>query len=557
MKKRIFTLFLALCMALALLPGVQAAEVVASGTCGAEGDNVTWTYDSDDVLTISGTGAMAKGYDLWNPTPWAAQAALCRAVRIEDGVTSVAAQAFYKMPELVSAFLADSVREIGENTFCECLKLRQIRLPEELAAIPAGMFSGCTSLEAIDLPDGVETIGWNAFAGCTALRSIDIPDAVREIEDMTFAGCTALADVQFPANLKQIGYDAFYFCSALRYVSFPEGFETVGEEAFLASGVEEVVLPDSIHKFGFGAFESCRNLKYVYFPKASSEFWCDNYVFHNCTSLRSVTLPEGIRWIGDGTFQGCASLEVVAFPASVESIYLNAFSGCTSLAAVLYTGTEEQLMKILVSETGNDAFFNADFYLIPSLPDPVYGFFDLPARGSWAYPGISYCLDNGLMNGMSAMTFEPNGTMTRAMLVTILWRQAGEPQAAQSCPFTDLTQSWYQQAVAWAAETGVVKGMSATKFAPNAPVTREQFATILYRYAGLTGADVSGAAALSAFPDGGSVSDYAEAAMAWAVDAGLINGVREHGVDYLRPRQGATRAQAATMLMRFCERCAA
>lgn len=184
---------------------------------------------------------------------------------------------------------------------------------------------------------------------------------------------------------------------------------------------------------------------------------------------------------------------------------------------------------------------------------PSHAFADRPAARDWAHAGVDYCVENGLMNGVSHTKFEPGGVMTRAMLVTILWRQAGAPAPAHAGAFTDLTQDWYRTAVAWAAEAGVVKGMTATAFAPDAPVTREQTATILYRYAKeVRHADVSGAADLSVFPDGGRASGYAKAELAWAVDAGLINGVRRGGTSYLEPQGSATRAQTATILMRFC-----
>lgn len=185
---------------------------------------------------------------------------------------------------------------------------------------------------------------------------------------------------------------------------------------------------------------------------------------------------------------------------------------------------------------------------------PGAQFTDMPADTDWSHAGIDYCISNGLMNGTSATTFAPGAATTRAMVVTTLWRQAGSPQAKQSSSFTDLTQSWYLAAVAWAAETGVVKGVTASSFQPNAAITREQMAAILYRYVqNVQRGDVSGAAELSAFPDANAVAAYAQAPMAWAVGAGLINGVAAGGVNYLRPQARATRAQTATILMRFCE----
>lgn len=174
-------------------------------------------------------------------------------------------------------------------------------------------------------------------------------------------------------------------------------------------------------------------------------------------------------------------------------------------------------------------------------------FADLTA-GSWYYDGVRCALENGLMTGTSARTFAPDRPVTRAMLVTILWRLAGEPYGRVS-PFEDvLPGSWYAQAVSWAYDKGIVTGVTATSFQPDAPVTREQLCAILCRYAALTGKNTAASASLDAFTDRAQVSAYAEASVRWALQAGLLTGV---GDGRLAPRSGATRAQLAVLLQRF------
>ena len=174
-------------------------------------------------------------------------------------------------------------------------------------------------------------------------------------------------------------------------------------------------------------------------------------------------------------------------------------------------------------------------------------FADLTA-GSWYYDGVRCALENGLMTGTSARTFAPDRPVTRAMLVTILWRLAGEPYGRVS-PFEDvLPGSWYAQAVSWAYDKGIVTGVTATSFQPGAPVTREQLCAILCRYAALTGKNTAASAPLDAFTDRAQVSAYAEASVRWALQAGLLTGV---GDGRLAPRSGATRAQLAVLLQRF------
>ena len=174
---------------------------------------------------------------------------------------------------------------------------------------------------------------------------------------------------------------------------------------------------------------------------------------------------------------------------------------------------------------------------------------------NWAYPGIQYCVTHQLMSGVGGNLFAPKMTTTRAQIVQILYNLEGEPKVSGTTPFTDLTQNWYKDAVLWAYQTGVVVGTSATTFAPDRPVTREQIAVILKEYMTRvlklertwTPAD------LSVFPDAGSVSGWAKDALADAVALGLISGASNGGQTYLEPQGSATREQVATILMEFCK----
>ena len=182
-------------------------------------------------------------------------------------------------------------------------------------------------------------------------------------------------------------------------------------------------------------------------------------------------------------------------------------------------------------------------------PAAVLPFTDVKS-GDWFQDAVAYVYDKGMMTGTSATTFAPNSTTTRGMIVTILYRLENEPAAGTSS-FADVASgAYYAKAVAWAAENGVVTGTTATTFAPDAPITREQMAAILYRYATLKGYDVSQKADLSGYTDAGTISAYASDAMAWANAQGLITGVTN---TTLAPKSSATRAQVATILMRFCE----
>lgn len=174
--------------------------------------------------------------------------------------------------------------------------------------------------------------------------------------------------------------------------------------------------------------------------------------------------------------------------------------------------------------------------------------------GTWYYGAAAYAYNNGLFAGMTPTTFAPNATMTRAMLVSVLWRLAGEPAPKAPNTFVDVPDgAWYADAVTWAAENGVVSGIGGSRFDPSGFVTREQTAEILYNYAHSKGYDVSARADLTAFPDAASVSGWAEEALSWANAAGLINGTVRDGQTILDPQGSASRAQVAMILMNYVE----
>lgn len=191
---------------------------------------------------------------------------------------------------------------------------------------------------------------------------------------------------------------------------------------------------------------------------------------------------------------------------------------------------------------------------------PGYAFRDMPAPSIWSHAGLDYCIYHGYIAGTSATTVTPDGECTRAMIVSILYRVQGEPAKVNGYelkklapPFDDVERGcWYTDAIWWAKLTGVVSGMSPSTFAPDDPITRAQLAVILYNYTKqFAPGSLTETGSLTGFPDAGSVPSWARTAMAWAVGNGLISGVGENGVSYLRPEGCATRAQVATILMNY------
>ena len=187
---------------------------------------------------------------------------------------------------------------------------------------------------------------------------------------------------------------------------------------------------------------------------------------------------------------------------------------------------------------------------------PSFRFRDVPAPSNWAHEGIDYCVRHGLMSGFDATTFSPDTVSTRAQIVMILYNLSGDTTdySKYYVPFTDVRPStWYYNAVAWGYDKDIVAGMTPTTFAPDGLITREQMAVLLYGYTEkYAPAYLGGAASLNSFPDAASVSNWAYAAMSWAVGNGLISGIASNGADYLAPSGGATRAQIAAIMMRYC-----
>ena len=188
---------------------------------------------------------------------------------------------------------------------------------------------------------------------------------------------------------------------------------------------------------------------------------------------------------------------------------------------------------------------------------PSYGFRDVAGPADWSHEGIDYCVRRSLMVGTGVGTFSPNAVCSRAQIVQILYNLSGDTTDYGNyyLPFTDVNPGdWFYEAVAWAYANDIVAGTSATTFAPNVDITREQMTVILYGYtAKYAPAFTGGGTSLGQFPDAGSVANWAYAAMNWAVGNGLISGIESYGVTYLTPQGSATRAQASAIIMRYCQ----
>ena len=261
-----------------------------------------------------------------------------------------------------------------------------------------------------------------------------------------------------------------------------------------------------------------------------------------------------------GDWRGWVSLSVSEFSAAVEGKpWDNSAQLVTFRLRTLHTGTSAIFNRNSAVSTsdGLDSYEvtsnNIDVVVrnpqgSTTPPVDVPQFTDVPS-GAWFEDAVNYVVGAGLFSGTSDTTFSPETNMTRAMMVTVLWRLAGQPGVDKVADFTDVAaDQWYTDAVAWASAYGIVGGYGDGRFGTNDSITREQFAAILHRYAVVKNVDVSQAVPISEFTDAKSVSSWALEGVQWAVGAGLMNGT---GNNALSPAGTATRAQAATILMRF------
>ena len=670
MKKRLLSFVLAVLMIASLLPATAlAADVVKSGICGAE---VTWTLDSEGVLTISGSGDM---YDYgFSGAPWCGRRV--KSAVIAEGVTSIGKFAFNDCTSLTSVTIPDSVTSIGSNAFHNCTSLTSVTIPGSVTSIGVYVFTLCTSLTGIwvaegsshyssdasgvlfnkdkttlvqcpgalaayTIPDSVTSIGKYAFYYCTSLTSVTIPDSVTSIGDGAFSHCTYLTSVTIPDSVTSIGEYAFWDSRSLTSVTIPDSVTSICDHTFDGcTYLASVTIPDSVTSIGAWAFNDCLSLANVYYAGSEAQWkaisissyknddlltaniHC-NYASHTHRYKDVVTAPTctekgytthtcscgdsyvdtyvdalGHAWdsgkvtkepteteTGTKTFTctRCGETKTETIPKLThEHSYKAVVTAptCTEKGYTTHTcACGDSYVDTYVDALGH-AWDNGKVTKEPTETETGVKTFtctrcgetkteSIPATGSdvdvtqmftdvtknWAYPGIQYCVTHQLMSGVGGNLFAPKMTTTRAQIVQILYNLEGEPKVSGTTPFTDLTQNWYKDAVLWAYQTGVVVGTSATTFAPDLPVTREQIAVILTEYMTRvlklertwTPAD------LSVFPDAGSVSGWAKDALADAVALGLISGASNGGQTYLEPQGSATREQVATILMEFCK----
>lgn len=568
--------------------------VTGIGDFGLAGNGLTAVTLPDGLQSL-GRGAFDSCASLTNTT-------------LPAAITAVPGKCFADCTKLLNVKYAGTVTAIGDLAFESCKALTAAPIPETVTEIGASAFTGCTALTDVTIPAGVSTIPEDCFRGCTALTDIDLPGTVTSVGHNAFTGCTALKDVRCygaapavePGNSEAHSFEpatvTVHYNPAMNWTLDADGKwqgYTVSDKGACTHtdyDTTERTVPATCGEAGrvdticsnCGEVISTREL-----PPTGAHDWDDGVV----TTAPTETTP-GVR---TRTCTVCGDIREETIPATGAHDYrftktvaptctdggydLYTCSGCgaterrnlTDAAGHKWDGgtvttapTEttpgvrtftcrgcDQTRTEAIPATGASTCTGG-----PSCPS--YGLHDVAGPDYWAHKGIDYCVRNRLMSGVGAGTFSPDTACTRAQIVKILYNRSGNQTdySYYYLPFTDVAPgAWYYNAVAWAYYNDVTSGTSATMFTPNAAITRQQLVTFLYRYTVKYAPEFTGnAAPISAFPDAGSVANWAYAAMSWAVGNRLIVGnAHDNGLDYLDPNGSATRAQTATIIMRYCQ----
>ena len=457
----------------------------------------------------------------------------------------------------------------------------RINLPSTLTRLEESSVAFCDNA-TVNLPENLEYIGKQAFNGTPVGETITLPDNVSFVGDQAFGAYVYNADytaqywvgpttIYLNGKLSNIGARVFRPDAKVIAVLNSQrnkvaGFTDLNElptviwdgktdigyndGSCIPEGVT-VTLRGNVTIDGKLCIEGRLVVPHdakLTITKDAVILGEDNIVYEGCKHehTREIVVEATCTESGSKTVvcEDCGeTLSTEVIPATGHSF---GDWTVTKEATCFEDGEESRTCPVCQAVERRPIFANSDNC-------PSKAFTDLDAD-AWYHEGVDYALTNGLMNGVGGGRFEPDGQLTRAQLVTVLYRAAGEPDTGKQVnPFTDVADdAWYTKAVIWAANNGIVNGVAKNTFAPDDSITREQIAAMLYRYAG---AEAAKEDKLSAFPDAAKVSDWAKEALNWAVASGLINGVADaNGTANLEPQATATRAQIATILMRWLEK---
>lgn len=376
---KVLSVFLFVIMLFSVISiGCYATETygaeIANGFCGAQGENVKWTFYGNGTLVFSGQGATEDNCE-----------------DSDDGMVSMGSAEYAEYP-IENVVVAEGITRIGGAAFCGCYDIKTITLPDSLVEIGKHAFRDLDKLESIDIPSGVTVIPENCFSGCRSLKDVNMSDEATKIEHYAFAHCGLLESIELPDSVSYIGEGAFSGCGKLKEIYINENVEFVGKDAFYSCNeLEGIVVSDENENyssddsgvlFDKNKTELIRypqkNVNGIYvFPdtvKTISEF-----AFSASLYLKEVVLNDGLEEIGTAAFLECISLSDVTFPSSLKNIGYAAFLFCESFSDIVIPENVEQIgMQAFVcnfaeSFTVKSMNANIDYYAIGCSDRDVIG----------------------------------------------------------------------------------------------------------------------------------------------------------------------------------------
>lgn len=394
-------------------------------------------------------------------------------------------------------------------------------------------------IKAIVLEEGITHAGDYAFQYCSNNLTLSLPSTLESIGDHAFASGAAGDSLTLPEGLKTIGKDAFQ-TNSLSTVTFPASVTEIGEGAFSGAGLSEVYIEGN-PTYGEGAF----NNNTITVLSLGEGHAVIPECFSHVTTLTELDLCYPFETLDGDFIAQNKDLEIlVVAPEPVEGIEFVEWMD--------EEGNVYFLSDILMTDVSGKTLY-ATYQYIWRDPGP----FEDVGEDDWFYEYVKYCYQNGIMNGTSEDTFDPYYGATRAEVVTVLYRMAGEPEVTAGTSFGDVPAGeWFAGAVAWAAEEGIAKGYGDGTFKPYSLVTREEFLVFLNRFAGYLDMNLntwSKLYDLRNYADAQYVSSWAQEAEVWSVIMGLQTGIEVGDATYLYPGDSILRSELATFLCRFMD----
>ncbi len=451
-----------------------------SGGPVTEGDG--WKYDPNiKTLYITGTGPMQNYGGATNA----------------DGSTGTNTPWDQFRPQIVAIVISEGITRIGEYAFVECPNLVTTDIPVSVTSVNSYAFAGSNNLKEVYYGGTEEQWGKVSISsGNDPLRNAHI-NFTGETTGVTWDYDSASKTLYITGSGPMENYDLTK-TDGDKVLVDGSNMRTNAPWAQYYETTEAIVIGDGITSVGQAAFGGFISLKSATISDSVTSIGSNS--FHYCISLPSIKIPDGVTTIGYSAFYNDNSLTSVTIPAGVKSIPTFAFWNCSKLQDVYYGGTRADWRNVSIGKD-NGNLKNATIHCTDDTPATARsvvsyapnGYTDVPASSPYA-EAVQYCKDNNLMTGTSDTTFSPDGTLTRAMMVTVLHRLAGKPFAYATSTFADVAPNkWYSDAISWASGKGIVNGYNPTTFGPNDPVTHEQVGLILQRYSGDQSIQVTGA----------------------------------------------------------------